>query len=481
MPLTGYWKLLVVGSLLGFLAYFSTSCKPLDEEVNANPGSALGFSDDTVYFDTLYAISPSLRSITKRLKVYNPNSEAVNIQSISLSSNTVFSIVVNGLSGPQNNLVLRGNDSMYVLVTVKVNPNNSDNPFVIADSLIFRTEGINNRQKVVLQAYGQDAHFYRDSTIKSSITWDDTIKPYILIGNFVVDEGATLTIKEGVKVCLLPNSFFIVVGKLDAQGSYEHRITFGGYRREKEYENQSGQWGQILFYEGSTGNKINYAIIKNGFRGIQTNIPDDNNPAGLQLSNTLIKNFSGQGILAFNSNITAYNNVIIDCAQNLVACLEGGTYNFYFNTFTYSGLVGYSGRGQGTVFADNYDTSGGFLQKTLKLDLQNNLFLGTNVEEFAWDFRNGTPSAFLFNNNLIKSKTKDYANNNELTSTNAHFKKPLQYDFRLDSASVAVQGGVKLNKPGLDLNFDIRKQRRKIDKVPDSLSRGAYQYLPKNL
>jgi hypothetical protein len=296
-----------------------------------------------------------------------------------------------------------------------------------------------------------------------------------------VDEGATLTIKEGVKICVLPNSFFIVVGKLDVQGSYENPVTIGGYRREKEYENQSGQWGQILFVEGSTGNKINYAIIKNGFRGIQTNTPGDGLPAQLTLSNTVIKNFSGQGILAFNSNITAYNNVVIDCAQNLAACTEGGTYNFYFNTFTYSGLVGYSGRGQGTVFADNYETSNGFLVNSLRLDLQNNLFLGTNVEEFAFSFRNGTPNTFLFNNNLIKSKTKDYATDNELTSTNAQFKKPLQYDFRLDSTSAAVRGGVKLNKPGLDLNFDIRKQRRKTDKVPDSLSRGAYQYLPKNL
>jgi len=474
-----YSKMSVLASLLGLLVYFSTACTPIEEEISANPSSALSFSTDTIYFDTLFT---KLRSITKRLKVYNSNSQAVNIQSIALSNDSPYSIIVNGVAGTQSDFVIRGNDSIYVLVTVNVDTNNTNNPYIIEDSLIFQTQGIAAKQKVLLRTYGQNAHFFRNEYIGTQI-WDDTIKPYVIIDTFAVNKNATLTIKKGVKVYLLPNTFFFVVGNLEIAGTVGSPVVFGGYRKEPQYENQSNQWGQILFLAGSTG-KIDHAIIKNGFRGIQTNLPiQGEKQVVLSLSNTLIKNFSGQGLLAFNSKITAWNNVILDCAQNLVACTGGGTYKFYHNTCTYSGNVGYSSRGQGTIFTDFYELSNGVFQNPLNADLTNNLFLGTNVEEFAFGIEGQSSNIARFSSNIIKSKNVQYGlggdfdANNTLTTKNNFFRNSYKYNFRLDSTSIAVVGGLNLGTASLvpPLNIDIAGNKRNN---PDSISRGAYQYVP---
>ncbi|MFY8035326.1 MAG: hypothetical protein ACOVMN_12455, partial [Flexibacteraceae bacterium] len=257
--------------ILALTVFFA--CNQPEETVTSAPEKALQFSDDTVYFDTIFT---QLKSITKRLRVYNPNKNAVNISTVSVSGNSNYSISVKGKKGNQNNVLLYGGDSMYVLVTVTIDPNQSNLPFVIEDSLQFAVQGLAKPQKVRLRAYGQNATFLRDAEICTT-TWSDTLKPYIIINSLVVNPGCVLTINEGVKVKFLPNSFLIVGGTLIVNGTSKHPVTFNGFRKEPEFARQSGQWGQIVFVGGSRNNKINHAIIENAFRGIQTNVPEDGN------------------------------------------------------------------------------------------------------------------------------------------------------------------------------------------------------------
>lgn len=447
-----------------------TGCEPVDPVVDTSPGLSLEFSDDTVYFDTLLT---QLRSVTKRLRVYNPNSQAVNVTSIGLGANSPYSIVVNGLPGNQKDWVLRGKDSAYVLITVRVDPNDKSTPFVIEDSLMVQLQGRPNRQKVLLRTYGQNAFFYRNIAIRSE-NWTDTTKPYVLIDTFVVDEGATLRIGPGVKVYHLPNTFFIVLGRLIVDGTVSQPVQFGGYRQEPTFRNQSNQWGQILLVGGSGPHKINQAIIKNGFRGIQTNTPNDGKPVKLELSNTTIANMTGQGLLAFNSEITAWGNLIYDCGQNNLALLEGGNYRLYHNSFAYSGLVGFAGRGPGSIVADNYELATGFVTRPIQIDALNNLFVGTNADELGLSFR-GTPSINRFRSNIIKSRPSALIpSGNQVLSNNLAFKGSFRYDFRPDSLSPAFRGAERLDLPDLvpslmlDLKGTLRRQ--------DTLSFGALQY-----
>jgi hypothetical protein len=290
-----------------------------------------------------------------------------------------------------------------------------------------------------------------------------------------VDPGCVLTINEGVKVKFLPNSFLIVGGTLIVNGSSKHPVIFNGFRKEPEFARQSGQWGQIVFVGGSKNNKINHAIIENAFRGIQTNVPDDESQVDLRLSNTIIRSMSGTGLLAFNSDITAWNNLIYDCASNLSACVQGGNYKFYHNTFTYSGTVSYTNRGQGSIFADAYENESVIRRNPLTLTLVNNVFTGNQAEEFAIS---ATQPTVRLEKNLIRTRGIEYQLNNELTRVNNHFKAATRFDFRPDSNSVIFNKGIYLVSPNLtpSINTDIRGISRK----PDSLSIGAYQFKPKD-
>ena len=465
------WKQLVL-VILALTVFFA--CNQPEEIITTSPEKALQFSDDTVYFDTIFT---ELKSITKRLRVYNPNSNAVNLSTVSISPNSRYSISVKGKRGNQTNVILYGGDSMYVLVTVTIDPNQSNLPFVIEDSLQFAVQGLAQPQKVRLRAYGQNAYFFRDAEICTT-TWSDTLKPYVIINSLVVNENCKLTINEGVKVKFLPNSFLIVGGTLEVNGTSQHPVTFNGFRKEPEFARQSGQWGQIVFVGGSKNNKINHAIIENAFRGIQTNVPDDDIPVDLRLSNTIIRSMSGTGLLAFNSKITAWNNLIYDCASNLSACVQGGEYSFYHNTFTYSGTVSYTNRGQGSIFADAFENESVIRRNPLKLTLVNNVFTGNQAEEFAISATQGNVDLVRVEKNLIRTRGVEYNLNNEITRANNHFKAATRFDFRPDSNSVIFNKGIYLDNPILtpSLNTDIRGISRKRD----SLSIGAYQFKPKD-
>jgi hypothetical protein len=68
-------KLLPVFILLSAsLSLFLPGCKPREEELQTS--GALEFSADTVKFDTVFT---TLRTVTKRLWVYNRNPKGVNV------------------------------------------------------------------------------------------------------------------------------------------------------------------------------------------------------------------------------------------------------------------------------------------------------------------------------------------------------------------------------------------------------------------
>ena len=99
------------------------ACDGLDDHYSTNPTLRLSFSADTLAFDTIFS---TIGSTTKQFMIYNPNNEALNIESIMLASGeaTGFRINVDGRRGSLfNNIGILANDSMYVFVEVTVDPN----------------------------------------------------------------------------------------------------------------------------------------------------------------------------------------------------------------------------------------------------------------------------------------------------------------------------------------------------------------------
>ncbi|RYF87293.1 MAG: hypothetical protein EON98_01015, partial [Chitinophagaceae bacterium] len=112
-------------------------------------------SVDSLHFDTVFTTTGSTSQF---LKIINENKDGIRISSVRLAggASSPFKINVDGIAGPQvNNTEVLGDDSIYVYVTVSINPTAQNLPFVIRDSIEITYNG--NRKWVQLDAFGQNA------------------------------------------------------------------------------------------------------------------------------------------------------------------------------------------------------------------------------------------------------------------------------------------------------------------------------------
>ncbi len=301
------------------LAAVFFSCKK--ESFTTNPQAVLKTSVDTLHFDTVFT---SRGSASQVFKIFNENNKGIKIQSVRLAGGAAspFKINVNGTAGPTiSNLEVAPQDSAYVFVTVNIDPTASPQPFIVRDSVELSYNG--HTQWVQLDAYGQNAHFFRNKIISSNEVWNNSL-PYVVLGGITVEPNVTLTINEGCKIYMHAAAPFIVKGRLQVNGDkYDStRVVFSGDRLDEPYRGFPASFPGLVFTESSTDNTINFALIKNAHRGI-TALPESK----LTLRETIIDNAYDAGIFGTNAHITAQNVLISNCGQNLLL-VKGGTYQF---------------------------------------------------------------------------------------------------------------------------------------------------------
>ena len=178
-----YQALLYLSALLLFFG-----CQK-DDKFSYDQTQRLEFSSDSVLFDTVFT---SVGSVTQRIKVFNRAKKAVRISEIKLegAGHSPFSININGVPANQlSDVEIPGNDSIYVFVKVTIDPNSSENPFLIADSLRFSSN--NNQQYLHLRAYGQNARFIKGGVIDTDTSWDDKL-PWVIYDSVKINPGKTL-------------------------------------------------------------------------------------------------------------------------------------------------------------------------------------------------------------------------------------------------------------------------------------------------
>ncbi len=151
------------------LIIFTYSCKK--ENLPSDGSATLQFSNDTIIFDTIFS---SVGSVTKQLIVYNNNDYDITTNvKLGGASEGNFRINVDGESGNNiQNVTIAANDSMFVFLEVTIDPNNTNTPYLVSDSIIFTTG--NKTQDVDLIAYGQDAYFHTANTYGDIINGNDT-------------------------------------------------------------------------------------------------------------------------------------------------------------------------------------------------------------------------------------------------------------------------------------------------------------------
>ncbi|MFN8277092.1 MAG: hypothetical protein U0T84_06400 [Chitinophagales bacterium] len=344
-------KIRLLGALSAVLllvALWMPSCR---KEVYATKG-ALSFSVDTLSFDTVFT---SLGSTTRAFKVRNTQSKAVKISSIKLlqQQGNQFRINVDGVSGTSfQDVEVLGKDSIYVFVEVTVNPNNTNNPLVLFDQIEFVTNG--TTQQVVLEAYGQDAHYYRGKRIASGVVTLPNDKPVVILSGdsfpgLEVGSAATLNINAGTKIFMGPNALISVNGTLNCNGTLSDSIIFQGLRLEASYAGKPGQWFGIVYGRNSTyGAKVNltHTIIDESYFGLSdehilniitskrvtdSKIADYATYAVvpvINLSKTIIRNCSSTSLTALRSTLTATNCLFHSAGGQMVIGALGGSYQF---------------------------------------------------------------------------------------------------------------------------------------------------------
>lgn len=328
------------------VALITTGCKKIT--VITDPSAKVSFSNDTLTFDTVFT---TVGSSTKNFKVFNPYGQSIVISSITLAggSSSQFRINVDGLPATSfSDIEIAPKDSMYIFVEVTVDPNAANLPFVIYDSVLFVTNG--NPQRVLLEAYGQNAHFLGDSILPCSTVWNDDL-PYVILESILVDSTCTLTINEGVNVFVHSGAYILVKGTLDILGTRDSIVTVEGDRLEHFFDDLPGQWGGIIFLRSvtttSTGHitharfsEATSAIIAGS--AISSNLPDfhEGNKPNVTLKQTIIRNCSQWGVFSFCSDVNAENCLVYGCGDNDVGLLFGGIHNFTHCTLANYGVIG---------------------------------------------------------------------------------------------------------------------------------------------
>ncbi|MEO6404241.1 MAG: hypothetical protein ABIY51_05550 [Ferruginibacter sp.] len=348
------------------------SCKK-DSFINS-PDARLRLSTDSIKFDTVFVTAGSVSQV---FKIVNENNQKLLINSVKLmgGAGSAFKTNINGVATTQlDNIELAANDSMYVFVTVYVNPNAATLPFILSDSISVNYNG--NTRFVQLQAYGQNAIFLNNKTISSNTTWTNSL-PYVILGGIRVTSTATLSILPGCKIYSHANAPFIVDGTMIANGTITNKILFTGDRLDEPYKFFPSSWPGIYFRDSSRNNEISFGEILNAYQAVLVDKPSQNANPKLLIKQTLIDNAYNAGILCNKTKLTAENCLVSNCGNNIVL-QGGGDYSFtHCTTASYSTI--YLTHKAPVLTISDFTLSNGIPQTSnLNAIFRNSIFWGDN-------------------------------------------------------------------------------------------------------
>jgi hypothetical protein len=459
-------------------------CEPKEDLVQTS--GSLTIEQDTVLFDTVFT---TIGTVTKRLWVYNRNSGAVKTDvSLAGLAGSTYSLIVNGDEATSaSGLLLRGNDSLQVLVKARLGDNGTAGlakDFLVRDELRFRTNG--SDQLVRLIAYGQNAYFHRGEVLSQSTTWA-TDKPHVIVNREVpipgstetvpvgvgVPQGITLTIPPGARIYCHAGATIQVDGTLligqglnpsgEVPDSSAVIVRFRGDRLEKKYDDVPGQWGGIFFMPTSSGNRISYTEIKNATFGVSIlNLGEDadyTSPPDVSLEYTTFRNISGSnpayvsnryppgGVVSLSGKVTAANCLFTNCGE--YALLGIGQSNINLNFCTVANYTPSFTRKSASLTFDCQKPDEAGARLTNRVQISNSIIWGSIEDELYWEGFPDPNYTIVINNSILR--TKDYAanpsqfnNTGPANQPNADpkFKRtPLnafeRYNYQLDTLSPA--------------------------------------------
>jgi hypothetical protein len=308
-----------------------TSCKK--DSFITSADARLSTSVDSLKFDTVFTTTGS---ITKSFKIFNNNEQKLLLSKIKLGggATSAFKMNVNGTAATElNNIEVAAKDSIYVFVTVTINPTAANLPFIISDSVLIDFNGRN--AKVNLEAYGQNAIFIRNGLIVSNVNFTNTL-PYVILGGLQVASTGSLTINAGTKIYCHADAPLIIDGTLICNGTKLQPIIFAGDRLDDPYNGFPAAWPGIYFRNTSKDNVLQFTNVKNAYQALVVDAPATNTNPKLILKQCIIDNALDAGLLFTNTKVVAENCLISNCGRDIDVSY-GGNY-----AFTHCTIASYS-------------------------------------------------------------------------------------------------------------------------------------------
>ena len=390
-------------------------------------------------------------------------------------SSSAYKINVDGTPGNLfNNIEIEANDSIHVFVQVNINPNANNLAFIIRDSIQVIYNG--NNRLVQLEAWGQNAHFYRNKIVSANETWTNDL-PYVILGSLSINTNQTLTINKGCRIYIHADAPIIVNGTFQVNGLKDtiDRVYFRGDRLDDPYKDFPASWPGLFFQTGSKDNVLNYAVIKNAYQAIGIQDPSPNANPKLTLNECVIDNAYDAGIISLNSSIRAGNCLVSNCGKNILLA-KGGDYQFVHCTVaTYANS--FIEHRDPVLFVSNYITvnnnpvtaslnalfrncvfwgENGLVDNEVVVSKSGSTTFNVNFDYNLWKVQ--TPPANITSNQIINNQAPQF----DSVNTNRNY-----YDFRLKSSSPAVNRGVNAG-----VTIDLDGKSRPVG-LPDL---GCFEY-----
>ncbi len=477
-------------SLIGSL----NSCR--EDIVIDTPEIDLSFSLDTLRFDTVFT---EIGTITRFVKVYNNELDAVIIDNISLanSDESFFRLNADGIAGQAiNDIRVEGQDSVYIFVEATINPNNplEVSPFVIEDNILINVN--ESDYSVQLEAWGQNANYIPSRFSAGDITaancngtlvWNDS-KPYVIYGvlaidqcNLVIEAGTEVFVHGGIAINengIFNDGILVITeaGSLTINGTPDEPVTIKSDRLEESFQEVQGQWGGILIQSESRNNRISNTIIQHSIVGISVD-----SAATLDIQNTEISFTSGSGLIGSHAFISAENCLFHSNAISGISINYGGFYSINHCT-----VANYDNQGA-ALSMNNFRCTdplceGQILVNPLVAELNNCLFVGNEDDEISLvDLTDGETGFFDYQmNNCIVTVDElleadafpeffDNCNNCEnITRQDTLFFDLPDFDYHLDTLSLAIDFGIPIQ----GIETDLEGNPREIPEV----DAGCYEF-----
>lgn len=470
------------------------SCR--DDAIIDSPTIDLSFSLDTLRFDTVFT---EVGTVTRFLKVYNNELDAVILDNISLESGSqsFFRLNADGIAGEEiENIRVEGQDSIYIFVEATIDPNSplAISPYVIEDLINIKAN--ESEYQVNVEAWGQNANYIPNrfsagaitpATCNGSIIWNDP-KPYVIYGVLAIDQ-CDLIIEAGTKVYVhggiainengIYNDGLLVItpsSSLTINGTAEDPVYILSDRLEETFLEVQGQWGGILIQATSSGNKISHTVIQHSIVGVSVD-----SAASLEIKNTEISFTSGSGLIGSRAFINAENCLFHTNGASGVSLNYGGAY-----TLNHCTVANYDNQAPALSMNNIRCVDPLCVEQplfaSLAAEFNNCIFVGNENDEISlFDYTDGEPGFFSYqlNNCLVTVEEllepdafpnffDNCADCKNITRLDTLFEDLLEYDLHLDSLSIAIDFGKYV--PGIDK--DLEGNPREISDV----DAGCYEY-----